>query len=50
MNTGTQPLNYSEIRIHIMEKDSKKFYIYNTRTQSVTLHTVNTGTNFPHNF
>ena len=43
-------LTYNEIRIHIMEKDSKKFYIYNTRTQAVTLHTVNTGTNFPHNF
>ena len=48
--TSPQALNYTEIRIHIMEKDSKKFYIYNTRTQSVTLHTVNTGTNFPHNF
>jgi hypothetical protein len=33
-----------------MEKDSRKFYIYNTKTQLVTLNTVQTGVNFPHNF
>lgn len=46
----SQQLNYQEIKIHVMEKDSKKFYIYNTRTQAVTLHTVTCATNFPHNF
>jgi hypothetical protein len=33
-----------------MEKDSRKFYLYNTKTQVVTLNTVQTGVNFPHNF
>ena len=33
-----------------MEKDSKRFYLYNTKTQSVTSNTVQTANNFPHNF
>jgi hypothetical protein len=33
-----------------MEKDSKRFYLYNTKTQSVTSNTVQTTVNFPHNF
>lgn len=33
-----------------MEKDSKKFYIYNTLDQHVTLNTITTQSNFPHNF
>ena len=33
-----------------MEKDSKKFYIYNSKTQAVTLNSVNIPNNFPHNF
>jgi hypothetical protein len=41
---------YSELLIYIMEKDSKKFYIYNSKTQSVNLYAVNTPSNFPHNF
>jgi hypothetical protein len=36
--------------IYIMEKDSKKFYIYNTLDQQVHLHQINTNSNFPHNF
>lgn len=55
-NEGTkgqmQPeiVQYSELLIFIMEKDSKKFYIYNSKTQAVTLNSVNTPSNFPHNF
>eukprot|EP00347_Sterkiella_histriomuscorum_P011771 403371155 len=45
-----QAIQYTEILIHIMEKDSKKFYIFNSRTQQVTSHEVNCLTNFPHNF
>ena len=41
---------YSELLIYITEKDSKRFYIYNTKTQALSLNTVNTPTNFPHNF
>jgi hypothetical protein len=36
--------------IYIMEKDSKRFYLYNTKTQNVTHHTVECPSNFPHNF
>jgi len=38
------------LEIYIMEKDSKKFYIYNTLEQTVTLNTIATTNNFPHNF
>lgn len=44
------PAKYSDLLIYIMEKDSKKFYIYNSKSQAVTLNSVNTPTNFPHNF
>jgi hypothetical protein len=44
------PLQYPDLQIYIMEKDSRKFYLYNTKTQVVTLNTVQTGVNFPHNF
>lgn len=30
----------SDLMIYIMEKDSKRFFLYNTRTQSVTSNTV----------
>lgn len=43
-------IQYSELLIYIMEKDSKKFYLYNSRTQGVTSHAVNCANNFPHNF
>jgi hypothetical protein len=43
-------IQYSELLIYIMEKDSKKFYIYNSKTQAVSNHAVNCATNFPHNF
>ena len=33
-----------------MEKDSKRFFLYNTKTQAVSSCTVNSPTNFPHNF
>jgi hypothetical protein len=33
-----------------MEKDSKKFYIYNSKTQGVTQHAIEVANNFPHNF
>ena len=33
-----------------MEKDSRKFYLYNTKTQHISLNTVQTSVNFPHNF
>jgi hypothetical protein len=36
--------------IYIMEKDSKKFYIYNTQTQLVSINNIACATNFPHNF
>ncbi len=39
-----------ELNIFIMEKDSKKFFIYNTKTTALTSNTVQTQTNFPHNF
>lgn len=44
------PMQYPDLQIYIMEKDSRKFYLYNTKTQVVTLNTVQTGVNFPHNF
>ena len=34
------PLQYPDLQIYIMEKDSRKFYLYNTKTQVVTLNTV----------
>ena len=40
----------SSIEIYIMEKDSKKFYIYNSQDQSVTSNLLSMTTNFPHNF
>lgn len=46
----TNQIQYTEMNIHIMEKDSKKFYIYNSRTLQVTSHEVNIAANFPHNF
>ena len=36
--------------IYIMEKDSKKFYIFNTGDMSVQLHQIECNFNFPHNF
>ena len=41
---------YTEMNIYIMEKDSKKFYLYNSKTQNVSIHEVNCASNFPHNF
>jgi hypothetical protein len=43
-------VNLKGLDIYIMEKDSKKFYIYNTLDQNSNLHTINTPSNFPHNF
>lgn len=31
-NNQKQQINYTELLIYIMEKDSKKFYIYNSKT------------------
>lgn len=42
--------NVRGLDIYIMEKDSKKFYIYNTLDQQVQLHTIQCSFNFPHNF
>ena len=36
--------------VYIIEKDSKRFFIYNTKTQGVTTNVVQSQTNFPHNF
>jgi hypothetical protein len=42
--------NLKGLDIYIMEKDSKKFYIYNTLDQQVNTYTINCATNYPHNF
>lgn len=40
LSTQVNQIQYTEMLIHIMEKDSKKFYIFNSRTQHVTSHEV----------
>ena len=38
------------LQVYIMEKDSKKFYIFNTADMSVSTNTIECNFNFPHNF
>jgi hypothetical protein len=47
---GGAPIVFPDLQIFIMEKDSKRFFLYNTKTQGVVSCTVQTPTNFPHNF
>jgi hypothetical protein len=42
--------NLKGLDIYIMEKDSKKFYIYNTLDQSIGTFYIKTENNYPHNF
>jgi len=38
------------LEIFIMEKDSKKFFIFNTGNTNVITASINCSFNFPHNF
>ena len=38
------------LQVYIMEKDSKKFYIFNTADMSVSTNAIECNFNFPHNF
>ena len=40
----------SPLQIYIMEKDSKKFFIFNTSDMSVSTNAIDCNQNFPHNF
>ena len=40
----------SPLKVYIMEKDSKKFYIYDTASLAVTTNIIDCNFNFPHNF
>ena len=40
----------SPLKIFIMEKDSKKFYLYDSGAQSVSTNIIDCNFNFPHNF
>lgn len=39
-----------DLMVYIIEKDSRRFFLYNTKTQAVSTNVVQTATNFPHNF
>ena len=40
----------SDLMVFIIEKDSRRFFLYNTKTQAVSTNVVQSQTNFPHNF
>lgn len=39
-----------DLMVYIIEKDSRRFFLYNTKTQAVSTNVVQSQTNFPHNF
>jgi hypothetical protein len=41
---------YNQLDLYIIEKDSKRLFVYNGQTHAVTSHNVNMTASFPHNF